>query len=345
MGRAHVDLLATAITADAAHHDRVGNAMHVSWRRQTDRIVATAAHEPARKGWVARWLGTGERRVGLAAARTLLDQLVKLPSLPMLVPPPGSSDAGLAGLAEPGEEPSPTLVKIRALLAKAESTPFPAEAEAEAFTAKAQAMMTDARIDDAALRATSGRATGRVSAVRIALDEPYVASKQALLVSVAAANDVRCVFHCGVDLATVVGPVGQLAHVELLFTSLLIQVQAALAADTALAPAGSHVRSRRYRSSFIFGFALRIGRRLNAARAAVFDAAGTDALPVLAADDRATADLFERLIGHTSPMRSSSRLDADGMQAGAAAADRASLRDDGLERPGTRSAIELPDAS
>ena len=302
MGPAHIDLLATAIAADAAHHDRVGNDVHASWRCQTDRVVALAAHDPARNGWIARWLSAGGDGAGLSVARTLLDQLLKLPSLPLLVPPPGSSDAALVDLVETGTEPSPTLARIRALLAKAESTPFPAEAEA--FTAKAQAMMTAARIDDAAVRASSGRrSTGRVSAVRIALDEPYVASKRALLVAVAAANDVRCVFHRGVDLATVVGPVGQLAHVELLFTSLLIQVQAALAADAASAPAGSHVRSRRYRSSFILGFALRIGRRLQDARSASFDAAGADALPVLAADDRATAELFEPLRGRAQFVR------------------------------------------
>ena len=343
-GPAHLDLLTTAIAADAAHHDRVGNDVHVSWRRQTDRVVALAAHDPAHDGWVARWLTAAEDGTGPAAARTLLDELLKLPSLPMLIPPPGSSDAVLIDDVESGTEPSPTLVKIRALLAKAESTPFPAEAEV--FTAKAQTMMTEARIDDAAVRASSGRrSTGRVSAGRVVLDEPYVASKRALLAEVAAANDVRCVFHRGTDLATVVGPVGQLAHVELLFTSLLIQVQAALAADAACAPAGSRLRSRRYRSSFIFGFALRIGRRLLDARSTSVDAAGPDVLPVLAADDRATADLFERLVGPTTPMRSSARIDPVGVQAGAAAADRASLRDAGLGGPRAPSTAELPDAS
>jgi hypothetical protein len=346
-GPAQVDLLTSAIAADAAHHDRVGNEVHASWRCQTDRIVARAAYDPAHDGWVARWLATAGDGAGLSAAHMLLDQLLMLPSLPLLVPPPGSSHAtfaDLADLAGTGTEPSPTLARIRALLAKAESTSFPAEAEA--FTAKAQAMMMAARVDDAALRASSGRrSTGRVSAGRISLDEPYVASKRSLLAAVCAANDVRCVFHPGVDLATVVGPVGQLAHVELLFTSLLIQVQAALGADAASAPPGSHVRSRRYRSSFILGFALRVGRRLHDARSAGLATAGADALPVLADDDAATADLFERLIGSTTRLRSSPRLDAAGARAGTAAADRASLRESGIDGPMSPPATELPDAS
>lgn len=83
----------------------------------------------------------------------------------------------------------------------AESTAFPAEAEA--FTAKAQAMMIEARFDEAIVRASAGeRSTGRVSAVRLAIDELHVASKQSLLHVVAEANDGRCVFHRRVDLAT-----------------------------------------------------------------------------------------------------------------------------------------------
>jgi hypothetical protein len=184
-----------------------------------------------------------------------------------------------------------------------------------------------------------------VSAVRLAIDEPYVASKQSLLHVVAEANDVRCVFHRRVDLATLVGPVGQLAHVELLFTSLLIQVQSALAIDAADAPPGSRVRSRRYRSSFIIGFAERIGERLREARDASFAGVTGDALPVLAADDRATAELFERMVGPTTRIRSSARYDAVGVQAGASAADGAALRDAGLRSSAKGATGQLRDAS
>ena len=103
-----------------------------------------------------------------------------------------------------------------------------------------------------------------MSARRLALDEPYVASNRSLLAAFAEANDVRCVFHVDVDLATLVGPAGQLAHVEMLFTSLL---------------------------------------------------------------------------------RSSARFDRIGEQAGATAADRAALRERGLDGSPARHIVELPDAS
>jgi hypothetical protein len=330
---AGADLLSMAIAADVSYHDRVGSAIHHSWRRQAERIAAAAPHEPSRDGWLARWLDTAGE-AGLGPVRALLDRLVRLPWLPPLIPPPGSTGGAPVDvdLLDPSVAASPKLVTIRGLLAKAESTEFPAEAEA--FTAKAQAMMFEARLDEATVRASGAtQSTGRVSAVRLAIDEPYLASKQSLLHVVAEANDVRCVFHRGIDLATLVGPVGQLSHVELLFTSLMIQVQAALSSDAALAPPGSLTRSRRYRSSFIVGFAERIGERLRDARDASLAGASQDALPVLAADDRATAELFERLVGQTTRIRSSATYDAVGVRAGASAADRAALRDSGLRGP------------
>ena len=45
-------VLSMAIVADTAHHDRVGDAVHDSWRRQTGRIGAQCAHEPDRDGWM-----------------------------------------------------------------------------------------------------------------------------------------------------------------------------------------------------------------------------------------------------------------------------------------------------
>ena len=336
-------VVAMAIVADAAHHDRVGDAVHDSWRRQTGRIVAQCDHEPDRDGWLARWLDAGGDGVGLAMVRAVLHELMGLPRLPTLISPPGSTGGLDVDLVAVDAGTSPKLVTIRGLLAKAESTEFPAEAEA--FTAKAQAMMAEARLDEVTVRASSGhRPTGRVSAIRLGIDEPYIAAKQSLLHVVADANDVRSVFHRHVGLATLVGPVGQLAHVELLFTSLLIQVQSFLVADAAGAPAGSQVRSRRYRSAFIAGFARRIGERLRAARGDSSASAGTDALPVLAADDRATAELFDRLVGRTTAIRSSAGNDIFGALAGASAADRAALREAGLSGAGTNPPGQLRDA-
>lgn len=296
--------------------------MHPSWRRQNGRIWANAAHDPDRDGWVARWLAAAGDGAALSTARSLLRELIGLPPLP------SGSTTRLARFRRPRP------CRSARLRHRAEHDP-----------GEGSRVVGQGRVDEAAVRASSGeRSASRVSATRIGIDEPYIASKQSLLHVVCEANDVRCVFSRGVDLATVVGPVGQLADVELLFSSLLIQVQAALAADAAAAPAGSHSRSRRYRSSFIVGFAARIRKRLHVARSASFASAGTDALPVLAADDQATAGLFDRAIGRTTLMRSSAKYDSLGVQAGSHAADRASLRDAGLGGSPARPVDELPEA-
>ena len=101
-----------------------------------------------------RWLDAGGDGVGLTTVRSLLDTLLELPGLPTLIAPPGSTADVDVGLVDVDVEasPSPKLVTIRGLLAKAESTEFPAEAEA--FTAKAQAMMIEARLDEATVRAS-----------------------------------------------------------------------------------------------------------------------------------------------------------------------------------------------
>jgi hypothetical protein len=342
-GSATAIVVAMAVTDDTARHDRAGDPVHEKWRHQTDRIAALCAYEPGRDGWLERWLDADGDGIGLVVVRALLDELLGLPALPMLIPPPGSTGGVDVDLIEVEVDPDPKLAIIRGLLAKAESTQYPAEAEA--FTAKAQAMMSDARLDEATVRANSGRrSTSQVSAIRIGIDAPYIAAKQSLLHVVAEANDVRCVFHRGADLATVVGPIGQLAHVEVLFTSLLIQAQSAMDADAAGAPAGSRVRSRRYRSSFIVGFAWRIGERLRSIREVSLAAASSEALPVLVADDRATVDLFDRLVGRTKPIRSSAKYDALGAWAGTSAADRAALRETGLRSAGMDATRQLGDA-
>jgi hypothetical protein len=61
-------------------------------------------------------------------------------------------------------------------------------------------------------------------------------------------------------------------------------------------------------------------------------------------DDRATAELFDRLVGRTTLLRSSGWFDAVGAAAGALAADRASLRESGLERPAADPPPGLRDA-
>jgi hypothetical protein len=157
--------------------------------------------------------------------------------------------------------------------------------------------------------------------------DPYVRAKMQLLAAVAEANDVRLVWYSSLGIANLVGLPGDVAAVELLFTSLLLQVAQALSA--AERAQGRRSASRSFRRSFLLGYAHRIGERLQTARQrATAEAAaehGVDLLPVLRsrreAVEKATAELFPRV--RTSRSRAS--VDAGGWYAGRQAAERADV--------------------
>jgi hypothetical protein len=215
------------------------------------------------------------------------------------------------------------LDRIRALLAKAESTGFPEEAEA--FTAKAQQLMTRHSIDHALLDAAAG-ATDGPDTRRLIIASPYEGPKAMLLQVIAEANRCRALSLKDLGLSTIVGFPPDLDAVELLYTSLLVQaVQAMTAANPRQDRYGRNdVRS--FRQSFLSAYAHRIGERLTDAREEV-DAelsAGTDLVPVLAARTEAVDAAFDELF----PQRVSrgARVgNQAGWASGIAAADRAEL--------------------
>ncbi|MGY1806541.1 DUF2786 domain-containing protein [Blastococcus sp. SYSU D00669] len=258
------------------------------------------------------------RLVGLLSGAARIDQLV---------PPPSRWPAARAAVDAPAADDARVLRRIRGLLAKAESTEFPEEAEA--LTAKAQELMARHAVSAALLDAGAGPAPAGVGTRRVHVDDPYVRAKMQLLGAVAEANDVRLVWYRSLGIANLVGMPADLDAVELLFTSLLLQVAQALAA--AERRAGRRSASRSFRRAFLLGYAHRIGERLTRARQqATAEAAaekGVDLLPVLrsrhAAVESAFTELFPRV--RSSRSRSRASVDGGGWFAGQAAADRADV--------------------
>ena len=211
--------------------------------------------------------------------------------------------------------------RIRALLAKAESTTF-AE-EAEALIAKAQELMARHSIDGAMLR-DAGSADEKPIMRRIDIARPYASAKQTLLARVAAANNVSAVL--SYERVTLVGFAADVDAAELLFTSLLVQASAAV---LRVPPEEVGRGTRAFRHAFFIGFAYRIGERLREARSAAESAAavehGPSLLPVLAgrrlAVDRAVVEAFP----HLSRGRRPSITDYGGAAMGARAANSADL--------------------
>lgn len=265
----------------------------------------------------------------------LLASLWGQPALAKIGPPPSAWSASPPGAggarartttsattaaATTGDDRN--LGRIRALLAKAESTEF--QPEAEALFAKAQELMTRYSVDHALLAGADGGARGEQPVQRrLLLHDPYAKGKSVLLAQVAEANRCQAIWFAEAGFSTVVGFPTDLALTDLLFTSLVTQC------STAMQVASREVRQpRSFRESFVLAFALRIGERLEAAaEASVADAVaerGADLLPVLASRDEEVERAFEAAF----PRRRSSSLrvsDGRGWHAGRAAADVASL--------------------
>ncbi|GAA2978172.1 DUF2786 domain-containing protein [Kitasatospora sp. NPDC006786] len=327
----HLALAVDLIAAEDRRHPAAG--LDRRWREQLRELEAEV------------WWSGDEEYLGAFAHRHRLDRFAlatavlellrtwgRLPPIAPVGPAPGQAVRGRHSAPVTGEPRM--LARIRALLAKAESTEYPEEAEA--LTAKAQQLMAQHSIDDALL-AAAGADRDTPAALRIGVDNPYEGPKTMLLDAVAAANRCRVVWAKEFGFCTVVGFDGDLDGVELLYTSLLVQ------ATHALNKAGSRKdsRSKAFRQSFLVAYAARIRERLTAATERATSAAaagrhlredGTEEqllpderlLPALAARSEAVDEQVDRLF----PKLVSQRVrvsDGVGWAAGRAAADRAAL--------------------
>jgi Protein of unknown function (DUF2786) len=256
------------------------------------------------------------------------------PQIQMLCPPPGQGQArrGSSGAARTQEQAidERQLDRVRALLAKAESTNFPEEAET--YTAKAQELMARYSIDHALLAAGAGaheEPLGR----RVGVDNPYEAPKVILLNAVAGANRCRSVWSKAFGFVTVLGFPSDVDAVELLFTSLLVQATTAMVRAGSRRDAYGRSSTRSFRQSFLVAYAQRIGERLNTAtREATEQASQAMAgqpgaqrlLPVLASREEAVGALAEEMFPDLVD-QSVAITNREGWEHGRAAADRAHL--------------------
>lgn len=312
-------LLDVAATATASHPAHL---VHHRWQAQLKELGATA-RQPDRaraEAWV--------QRSGLdwpAAVEQFLDILGvadRLSVVEPVLPRPGSPAAAL----DSGDGiNTKVLRRVRALLAKAESTEH--EEEAEALTAKAQALMTQHSLERV-LCDLQRPIRQRPVVRRLWLDNPYLRAKSLLVSAVATANHCRTVFSPAWGFVTVIGHEIDLEVVEVLTTSLLVQSTRAMISVGPQTSRAGVSRTRSFRHSFLIAYAGRIGERLSESADVTESAVDADRggalLPVLAARTREVEELkvaiFPRL----------SRLDVRvsngaGWGAGRAAADLARL--------------------
>jgi hypothetical protein len=325
----HADL---AVTAVAAWHgrqvDQEGIVAPSEWSRQIDEIGAAERWWGAGRDWLGPW--AIRARIpwpdALILAIETASAMMRLPVTEVLIPPPSQwkelSRLGRFDISVDGA----VLAKVRALLAKAESTDF--EHEADALTAKAQELIARHSIEEAMARSSSAQ---RITPVgrRLAVDDPYAAAKSGLLAVVASANGVRAVWDERFALMTLVGFPSDLDVVEMLFTSLLMQAsRSVLEAGKVTDPRGRS-RTRSFRQSFYVAFSGRIHERLEvASRQATADAElelGSEVLPVLASRREEVDDATERMFPNLRKARGMSVTNEAGWRAGRVAAELATL--------------------
>lgn len=320
------------------------------WSEDIDALRARVNRTPT------GWLGVCED-----SAR-VLTLLARLPAVQIIGPAPGKATPARASSVAGSAVDERILTRVRLLLAKAESTNF--EAEADTFTAGAQKLMAKHSIDVAMLEAAGGASAGP-DAHRIGIDRPYENAKAVLLTVVADANRCRTVWSRELGFMTVLGFAADLAAVETLFTSLLVQATQAVQREGVRRSGSGGSRTRAFRSSFLTSYAGRIGERLrevadaetasavaNAEQgAAPYEAGDYDVGPPVAhgnserglvrvlaqrseAVDTATDEMFPTLKQH----RTRAPRDYEGWASGRAAANQASLGGSGS----TGSALHPP---
>jgi hypothetical protein len=327
---AHHGVLLDAIIAQHAVIDE--SRIDPRWADQLARLeVVRDATEKS----VLFAVGNTPRSVGrlLADVRfavDLLAVLVTLPKLERLLPPPGEAFASARGPSRaPNATDTKVLARVRALLAKAESTTF-AE-EADALTAKAQELMARHAIDLAMLDA-SAPLHGSPEARRVHLDDPYVDAKSSLLSAVARENRCSSVFSPGFGFSTIFGFDSDLDFVELLFTSLLTQATSSMVAADRQVDRNGRSRTRSFRQSFLISFAHRIAERLREANETATRQAQADLgdafLPVLATRAVQVENLVEATFTNLRSRKVTISNEA-GWHAGREAADSATLRPPG----------------
>jgi Protein of unknown function (DUF2786) len=328
-----ISYLIDAIAAEAQQY--ATTTVPPRWSDELQQIGAVVWWQPGRghltqgypvHGHLLQWTHRHGRSVveALAAVIEILALLLSLPVLPRIVPPPGTRVS-----APPRRSvDQKVLARVRALLAKAESTTFPEEAEA--LSAKAQELMSRHCLERIVIETADTASSADphpAAARRLWLDNPYVAAKALLVGAVAGANRCRTVLSEKLGFTTVLGDEVDLEVVELLSTSLLVQATRAMVSAGSQTTRTGRSRTRSYRQSFLIAYATRIGERLSTARDAGTAAAVVDParlLPVLAARERAVDELFESMFPE-SASRSFSVGNAAGWQAGRAAADLAVL--------------------
>ena len=319
-----VELVRVAIAHDYGSTDR--RALDDRWieqiaalglRRATGRpgwLEELVREQPTSELWLDRIMSGLAFHFKLMAGLPI-EPLMRHPSIP-----------GWSGPANGMVVSDPLLERVRHLLAKAESTTF--EPEAEAFTLKAHELIARYSIDQVPMTDAGSAEPCRPVTARLAIDDPYLRQKCVLISRIARVHHCRTSWYRAWGILTLVGFPADVAAVELLSTSLLLQAQEALMEIGRQAPSGSEERTKAFRSAFIVSFGQRMSERLRESNnliAADRDVeTGGALLPMLRSRSAEVDVVYDRMFGNPRAVGSAS-YDSAGWARGRIVADNARL--------------------
>ncbi len=327
LGALHADLSCTAVAAQHSTYETQAPSM---WLGQIEELGAISPWWGSGRDWLGPWtLRHGLTRTD--ALETAVETLGVLLSLPktqrIATPPSGWSTCDKSAASHHQRVDGRVLEKVRALLAKAESTNF--QHEADALTAKAQELMARHAIDEAIARADGEGVREVPGARRLPVDDPYANAKSSLLAVVAHANEVRAVWDEEYALMTLIGFESDFEAVEILYTSLFMQASRSVLAKGQVRDGRGRSRTRSFRQSFYVAFAERIHERLtvaaNRAREGAERELRRDLLPVLVHRRQEVDDLTDRMFPRLTRSKGSVVSNPEGWRAGRVAAEMATL--------------------
>lgn len=323
----HRDVILAGVMVDLRRHPQ--GTVHPDFFRQA--ADAGAAEDLDAATLALPWL-TDQNTARQTVVRRVVETLAVLAELPELahtLPTPGDwvgpprEDGPVAGLQPPVD--LKIIDKIKALLAKAESTDY--EAEADALNAAAQRLMSKHSIDAAWLLANTATDEAPM-AKRFVIQPPLEEPKASLLTVVANANRCRAAWARSLGFSTVVGHELDVKAVDTVYSSLLVQAMTSMQRDAPDPDDDEATPEHMFRASFLMAFASRVGERLEEASAAEEEAAVEEdesLLPVLTERSQAVDEEMERIFPQLRSERSDSPLDARAWRQGARAADQADI--------------------
>ena len=229
----------------------------------------------------------------------------------------------------PTADPAPpeSLVqRVRKLLDKAERTDNPHESEA--FARKAAELVAQHRIDPEHLSSAPGAPRDELRIVELNLGRgAYTRGRLALLTAVAEPHDVKVVFRATPEgtIAYAAGHSTDLDVVEVMYHSLHQQASSQMASIRK----GTGAATQRFRRSFLFGFADRLGEIVADSRRRVESSvAASEATGTTVALRERTERVDEFVVSEWGRVRSAARpspVQPTGYSSGVAAAERADV--------------------